>query len=192
LDPLHKDGSIPDSFEYKGQTLLRAHVKGAMTDVAIKKACNDKGMKPVCDKASYCNGQCIPVGGSTEYFHFSAANNNLQYGIPTDTIRGSFFYTGEKQGDRGVWSLQNIGTGSHRQSNIWDKNGDTWCAVEDLKKKSFTFLGYEFTRVTVKSTGMKNSDILKACAAIGQKPVCDYPTSSYNDGKCEKVKSYNW
>jgi hypothetical protein len=39
---------------------------------------------------------------------------------------------------------------------------------------------------------MKNSNILKACAAIGQKPVCDYPTSSYNDGKCEKVKSYNY
>jgi hypothetical protein len=60
---------------------------------------------------------------------------------------------------------------------------------QDYPKDSFKYNGFDFTRVPVVGM-MASSNMLDACYGAGLKPVCDYP--SYNDGKCEKVKTDTW
>jgi hypothetical protein len=178
---------IATSFVYQGHTLVRTAVSGGMTTKNVEKACAKVGLKPVCDNYASMNGRCVLMS-STSTWAFSNPSENRQYGISEDIVRGAYFYTGGQNS----WHQIKQNTGySSRWSHFKDQDGDTFCTAPNLKKYSFKFQGFQFTRTPVKGM-MTNDNILTACKAAGLKPVCDYPTSSYNDGKCEKVKSYNW
>jgi hypothetical protein len=60
---------------------------------------------------------------------------------------------------------------------------------QDYSADSFKFNGFDFTRVPVVGM-MTSSNMLDACAKIGQKPVCDYNT--YSDGSCALVGQGSW
>jgi hypothetical protein len=64
-----------------------------------------------------------------------------------------------------------------------------FCTKKDYAGDSFTYNGFDFTRVPVK--GMMTSEtILQACARKGLRPVCDH--LSYTDGKCRMAASYSF
>jgi hypothetical protein len=60
--------------------------------------------------------------------------------------------------------------------------GPIHCSTKNIRdKQHFNYNDYNFRRVSV--TGqMTSSNIIKACAAKGLKPICDHP--SYADGAC--------
>jgi hypothetical protein len=163
------------SFTFNHYMFERVTVRGYMTAANILKTCKGRGMKPVCDHASYADGKCTQAGGN---WHFSHPSHNRRYRVPRYKVKGAFFYTGR----HGSGSLMNYGVSHKWQRRNWDRDGDTYC-VKRAKtfKSSDNWKGHKMHRVKVK--GRMNSDnIYNACRAKLMRPVCDH--ASYADGRC--------
>jgi hypothetical protein len=158
-----------------------------MYSANILTACKKLGTeyKPICDYNAYLDGKCVIVQRGQSSFHFSQPSAARQYGFSHKFFKGAYIYTGDANSR---YSLQHQAVG-HTWSTTNDKDGDTVCVKDDLKKDSFTFNGYDFTRVRV-SGAMTNANILTACSNNGLAPVCDYP--GYHDGKCKLLNTQNW
>jgi hypothetical protein len=142
-----------------------------MNNGNILTACSAVGLKPICDYASssYNDGQCLTPHAGT-YFHFSYGPHNDDHGIPRNKVVGAFFYAGRANGQ---WSFLNQGY-THRWSNTYDRDGDTFCGKKGADKpNSFTFKGHLLVRTKV-SGSMTDSNVRTACNNIGLKPLCDH------------------
>jgi hypothetical protein len=112
------------SFTKGNYTLISVKVSGAMTSPNIKKACNDKGMQPVCDHASYADGNCVPVGGK---WHFSYPVDNIRNKVPVSAVMNTYWYTSNPN-QKSMWN--------RGDTHLWkpdarkDANGYTFCTKE--------------------------------------------------------------
>jgi translation elongation factor P/translation initiation factor 5A len=153
-----------------------------MTAVNIRKACNARGVRPVCDHNAYRDRYCYNSGKN---LHFSHPSHDRQLGVPVSKMRYIFYYTGRHH----TGSLYNTGS-SHRWRNNNDRNKYTMCEGKALKaakpkqgkpRYALRFKGNNFYKV--KTVGVMNAaNIRKACQANGMKPVCDY--NNYKDRYC--------
>merc|ERR1711998_461930 len=115
----------------KNKDLYHIQVKGRMDSHHIRRACNAKGMKPLCDHAKHQDGHCVVIGG---FWHWSLPIHNKQHGVDVKRTKFVYFYTNHHHRAR-----LNTGT-SHRWSNGRDRNGITMCVKQSTrhskKKKS--------------------------------------------------------
>jgi hypothetical protein len=161
------------NFHYQNLKIERTIVEGDMTAANILKACEAKGLAPVCDHSHYNDGKCRAFGN----WHFSYPPHARRRGINATKLTGAFFYTGHHH----VGSLQNTGR-SHRWRSSQDAHMDTFCSAKPPKPPNFSYLAYNMTRVAVKGV-MSAKNIRIACKRHGKlAPVCDHV--AYYDGKC--------
>jgi hypothetical protein len=183
---------LPKTFKYNDLTMHRVRVKGTMNSANIREACKKVGMKPLCDHTNYFDGRCAIAGGNWHFSHTSHLRSHKL--IPKKNMRpkkgqfdhavveGTYFYAGSSNRHK---SLKNTWKGHRWSSQVAnDRNGETWCTKPDLRKADFEFNGFNLKRVTVKGK-MTSPNILKACAAVNMKPVCNH--ANYADGKCRLV-----
>merc|ERR1712054_210223 len=162
-------------FKHHQYKLERVSVSGRISSHSIWKACQKKGMRPVCDHANYFDGRCVVVNGRR---HMSRQDNRKG-------VRGAYFYCGRANHNR---ALQHRHRG-HHWSNNNDHDGDTLCA-KPLPRRGFKHYGYEMVRVKV-SGYMKSPQIRAACGKRNMKPLCDH--ANYNDGHCVSIGGhYHW
>jgi hypothetical protein len=167
------------SFDYSGMKFKRAKFTGRPNNKSILAACKKISMKPVCNYASWSDGNCILAGGNT-YWSYPPHVRSQQGASYVKKTANSWWYSGK--GNRNS-ALFNTGT-THRWANGNDKNGgETFCA-KGGNAKPFEWAGRKFTRVAVKGL-MTSVNIAKACAAKNLKPAC--AISTYYDGQCEIV-----
>lgn len=159
----------------------RVEVDGVMTSNNILKACREKNMRPVCNSASYADGQCIIVGGK---WHMSLSKHTKSTTIPRSFLKGTFTYCAD--GNNG-WSYLDTGT-NHRWSRRGDKHGDTLCVAPDRQEKIFVKKDYQFVRVEVKGY-MTSPNILKTCQSLNMRPVCE--SKKYRDSQCRALGSWH-
>jgi hypothetical protein len=108
-------------FKWSGRTFIRTPVEGNMISSNILKACEKKGLSPVCDHSTYADGECVVVGKG---WHFSHPGHvSKQKGLDQNKLHGAYFYSGSAKGGQ---SLENLGN-THAWSNSRDKNGETYC-----------------------------------------------------------------
>jgi hypothetical protein len=178
------------NFEVAGHDIKRVRVIGSMQSDEIWKACQAKGMRPVCDHANYFDGRCVVVGMHHNHgrWHMSHPHHTKRYAnkISSESLVGAFMYAGISNHK---WALLHTET-SHRWSNKNDRDGTTLCTkAPDISKTAFTYKGYKLTRVRVRGK-MDAKNIFETCEEKGMRPVCDH--SSYNDGKCQAFGSWHW
>ena len=115
------------SFKKGVHTLVRVKVTGSMTSPNIKKSCNRRGMKPVCDNNNYFDGNCVMAGGK---WHFSHPSHDKKHKVPLSTVMNTYWYTN----NRNKKSLWNRG-----DTHVWkpdarkDSNGYTFCTKAPKK-----------------------------------------------------------
>ncbi len=165
------------SFDFRHYRFYRIPVRGNMNSKNILDACLQRNLRPVCDHASYTDGQCQLVG---EGWHFSYPPHTTARHIAPWRMRGVYMYAGRANGGK---SLENIGT-THRWSSGRDRNGDTLCVKARDTHHAFDFRGFRFFPVKV-SGAINSANIYKSCKAHGLRPACDH--STYTDGKCVVV-----
>merc|ERR1719191_153302 len=114
-----------------------------MSGPNIVKACNRRGLKPVCNHAHYATGACTMVGGP---WYFSYPPHDRRYGVPPKKVKGAFFYSGNRNN-----SLLNTGR-THRWSRYGrDRDGDTFCVKRGKTYKNFyKYKGITMYRVSIK------------------------------------------
>merc|ERR1711988_1342157 len=107
---------------WKHKKFYKVRVSGPMDKNHILKACQSKGLKPVCDHHAYRDGHCFD---SKVNLHFSHPHHdkNAKLGFPVAKAKGVFWSTGRHH----TGSLYNTGS-THRWRNGHDKNGWTMCA----------------------------------------------------------------
>jgi hypothetical protein len=183
----HQDDLSERSFTKNGYVFTRTPVKGMMTSENILTACTQISQKPACDYQSYADGKCSLAGYHGTALHLSYPPHNDQYEIPRNKTLGAYFYSGAANGQ---WSLLNQGY-NHRWSGVNDRDGDTFCVKKTgTVATTFVHLGHTLMRTRVDGS-MTSSNIRKACAKLGFRPVCNY--ASMMDGKCVVVSNTgNW
>jgi len=168
-------------FKYKGHTVTRVKVSGEMRSSNIEKACTAKGMRPVCDHASYMDGKCTLLGGN---WHMSHPHHTRSQQLGGKKFRmaliGAYMYCGRAHGGVNGWALQHT-KNSHRWSNSRDKDGETLCAKADTDK--FNWRTYTLHRALI-SGRVNSASIKSACNKKGMRPVCENWNANYNDGHC--------
>ena len=179
---------------YDFQVVKASSSSGRYSDVMMKD-CAKIGMKPVCDHPNYCkNSKKSIYLGQTHHIAYPGHRNN-----------NGFFPSGwsavAKKWD-GLCSYTESANGNHALCNV-PSNTHSWQAPSS-KYKSFmcgtvdgapftVSLGskngvpqrtYDFQLMKASTTSGKYSDIMiKDCATIGMKPVCDHPSYCKTDKK---------
>merc|ERR1740117_1351397 len=169
-------------FKFRSYELHRTPVNGYMTSQNMFKACQAKGMQPLCDHRNYNDGKCKVSGGN---WHFSHPSHDRRYKIDVNKVKWAFFYCGRANGNK---ALLNTGRTHKWTTNNRERDGDTFCAKRDPQFSkdhgSFTLHGYRVKRVPVAGK-INSSSIFNACNKAAMKPVCDH--ASYFDGRCQVV-----
>ena len=100
-------------------------------------------MLPVCNHASYFDGQCLLINDN---WYLSYPPHDKAHTIPLSVVQGAYFYStyGSMK-----YSLQNILT-THRWATNVDGDGDTFCAKPNRREQNFIFGGFKFVRTAVK------------------------------------------
>jgi hypothetical protein len=174
-----------DGFNFRGFAMHRITVKGDMTGHNIFKACEKKGMRPVCDHQNYKDKRCQSFGP----WHWSHWNHLRHYakGVDKKKVAHAYFYA---NGNRALVGRANSHRWARKTSGRrgGDRDGDTFCVKADEKWLSkfgvFKYKGRVIRRIQVRGV-MNSKNIYNACAAKGMSPVCDH--RNYQDGMCENI-----
>ena len=113
--------SIPAAFETNGRKFFKVAVPGIMKSTNILKACEAKGLSPVCDHSTYADGECVIV--SIKWHMSHPVHVAKRKGLDQNKLHGAYFYAGSAKAGQ---SLENLGN-THAWSNSRDMNGETYC-----------------------------------------------------------------
>jgi len=114
---------------YRGYSLVRTRVKGAMNSHSILEACKGNGMRPLCDHNSYRDANCHSFGKN---LHFSHPSHDQRLKVDKNKMKWAFFYCGRANSNKALYNTQN----SHRWTNGKQSDGDTYCVAKGKRSKS--------------------------------------------------------
>ena len=167
---------------------------GRYSDVMIKD-CAKIGMKPICDHPSYCKGDVnsIYIGQDHHIAYAGHRNNGGYFPKGWSTIArqwdGLCSYTASANGNH---ALCNVPSNTHSWQHPGTKYKKFMCgtyegapfSVKLGAKNGVKAAFYDFQVVKASAKSGKYSDIMiKDCAKIGMKPVCDHPSYCKTDKK---------
>jgi hypothetical protein len=150
-------------------------------------------MKPVCDHPSYCKGDVnsIYLGQDHHIAYAGHRNNNGYFPKGWETIArqwdGLCSYTASANGNH---ALCNVPSNTHSWQHPGSKYKSFMCGTYEGApfvaslgaKNGVKAARYDFKVVKASAKSGKYSDIMiKDCAKVGMKPVCDHPSYCKTD-----------
>ena len=178
---------------YDFQVVKASAKSGKYSDIMIKD-CAKIGMKPVCDHPSYCktDKKALYLGQTHHIAYPGHRNNDGHFPSGWNAVArkwdGLCSYTAAANGNH---ALCNIPSNTHSWQNANAKNADKFmCGKVDGApfsaslgtKNGVPARTYDFQIVkTTASSGRYSDVMIKDCAKIGMKPVCDHPNYCKTD-----------
>jgi cell division septation protein DedD len=166
-------------------------------DTAMINACNNVGMKPLCDHPSYCrNDANAAYIGQSYHVAYPPHRNQISY-FPSGwaDLKGKFpaelcAYTGASGGQHQTLCTNGNTHGWYKIS----QRRDIMCAKTPPYEPDKPFSGtlssfngapggqYTFQRVRTSATsGNYDSIMMTECSKLNMKPLCDHPSYCRND-----------
>jgi hypothetical protein len=135
---------------FMGWWMVPTRIPNAANSNNIETACNNAGLKTLCDHAAWNNGKCLALGS----FHMSYNGHHPTFVPPYLTNKE--FYAGQAHNG---YAIQNTG-GSHRWETNSVQNGQTICVTRDSPIK-FKIADLKSELRIVKSQAAQIGDLRK-------------------------------